>query len=316
MPDPNSGFRIGPEEGTYGRRVAPSSRATGGTDRRRVERLGRRITWLAILLPLLAILVTAFAYFDLRGRMGGGPKNDFATAAQVAELNDRIAALDRAIEDKEGPLNEAFLVFERTNASLQEELGKLGIRIDQLKTGKAEIADLEAARKSLADRVTALSEQVSPMQENLTAVRESMDTLRNSVAGLEERVTTQVAEKTAALTETQNDLVAQVESVTTTATQLRAELDQVAEQVIEALKVVENAARGRGSVDAALAARKRETDETVRTLNREINANDARTRSLRRDLDALQRQVETLARRAQRPLGTPERGTVLEQDLQ
>jgi chromosome segregation ATPase len=330
MADHNSGFRIGPEEDPISRGAGAVRSSGGVSDRRRLERLNRRLTWLAILLPLLVLLVAGAIYHDLRGRLGRTPETDFATAAQVAGLQERIASLDQALQDKEGPLNEAFLVFERTTATLREDIEQLGIRMDQLKTGKAEIADVEVARKELgqriqavSDRVTAVSEAITPLQEDMVAAAKALDTLRTSVAGLEEsmagveaRVDTQIAERTAGLAETQVALQDRLDGVDQTTDQLRTELDEVADQVIEALKVVENAAGNQNDVDAALAAQKREMDQTVTTLNREINANDTRTRSLRRDLDALQRRVESLARQRQRPLGTPERGRVLEQDLQ
>lgn len=330
MADRNSGFRIGPEEEAYRRRAGSAMPSSAGSDRRRLQKLNRRLTWLAVLLPLLVAVAVGMVYFDLRSRMDvGGPEADYATAKQVTALREQLATLEQTVRDKESPMNEAFLVFERTTASLQEDLRTLGIRIDQLKTGKAEIGDLETVRKALeeriqtlADRYSALSdryagltEAFTPIQENLTTLGTSLGTLRNTVAGLEEQVNTQIAEQTAGLAETQMALSNRLEETARTSETLKAELDQLAEQVIAALKVVENRAEDSGNADAAIAAQKREIDRTVTTLNREINANDARTRSLRRDLDALQRRMESLARQQQRPLGTPPRGGVLEQDL-
>jgi chromosome segregation ATPase len=323
MADRNSGFRIGPEEEAYRRRAGSAMPSSAGTDRRRLEKVNRRLTWLAVLLPLLVAVAVGLAYFDLRNRTdGGGPEADFATAEQVTALREELAALEQTVQDKESPMNEAFLVFERTTASLQEDLRTLGIRIDQLKTGKAEIADLETARKALEERIQTLSERYSavvenltPLQENLTALGTSVGNLQTTVSGLEEQVNTQIAEQTAGLAETQMAISNRLDETVRTSETLKAELDQLAEQVIAALKVVENRAEDRGNVDAAISAQRREMDQTVTTLNREINANDARTRSLRRDLDALQRRVESLARQQQRPLGTPPRGGVLEQDL-
>lgn len=326
MGDRNNGFRIGPEEEAYRRRTGSAMATSGGTDRRRLEKVNRRLTWLAVLLPLFVVVAVGFAYFDFRSRMGGGPEADYATAEVVDELREQMAALEQTVQDKDGPMNEAFLVFERTTASLQEDLRTIDIRIDQLKTGKAEIGDLETVRKTLEERIQTLSdrysavvENLTPLQENLTALGTSVGNLRNTVSGLEgaleERVNTQIAEQTAGLAETQMALSNRLDETVRTSETLKAELDQLAEQVIAALEVVENRAEDRGNVDAAIAAQKREMDRTVTTLNREINANDTRTRSLRRDLDALQRRVESLARQQRRPLGTPPRGGVLEQDL-
>jgi chromosome segregation ATPase len=322
MADRNSGFRIGPEEEAHRRRTS-STMPSAGTDRRKLQTLNRRLTWLAVLLPLLVAVAVGLAYFDLRSRMDvGGPEADYAAAEQVTALREQLATLEQSVQDKESPMNEAFLVFERTTASLQEDLRTLDIRIDQLKTGKAEIADLETARKALEERIQTLSERYSavvenltPLQENLTALGTSVGNLRTTVSGLEEQVNTQIAEQTAGLAETQMALSNRLEETARSSETLKAELDQLAEQVIAALEVVENRAEDRGNVDAAIAEQKREMDRTVTTLNREINANDARTRSLRRDLDALQRRMESLARQQQRPLGTPPRGGVLEQDL-
>ncbi|MFP4031764.1 MAG: hypothetical protein ACLFRG_03560 [Desulfococcaceae bacterium] len=322
MANRNSGFRIGPEEEAY-RRRASSAMPSAGTDRRKLQKLNRRLTWLAVLLPLLVAVAVGMAYVDLRNRMDGGdPEADYATGEQVAALQEQLTALEQTAQDKEDPMNEAFLVFERTTASVQEDLRTLGIRIDQLKTGKAEIADLETARKALEERIQTLSdrysavvENLTPLQENLAALGTSVENLQTTVSGLEEQVNTQIAEQTAGLAETQMALSNRLDETVRTSETLRAELDQLAEQVIAALKVVENTAQDRGNVDEAIAAQKREMDRTATTLNREINANDARTRSLRRDLDALQRRVESLARQQRRPLGTPPRGGVLEQDL-
>lgn len=330
MADHNSGFRIGPEDGPVSRNVGAVRSSGAAGDRRRLERLNRRLTWLAILLPLFGALVAGGIYYDLRGRLGQTPETDFATAEQVAGLQERISTLDQALQDKEGPLNEAFLVFERTSATLREDIEQLGIRMDQLKTGKAEIADVEVVRKELgeqikavSDRVTAVSEAITPLQEDMVAAAKALDTLRTSVAGLQDsvsgleaRVNTQIAEQTAGLAETQISLQDRLDGVDQTTDQLRTELDEVADQVIEALKVVENAAGNRTNVDAALAAQKRELEREMVNMTNEINANDGRTRSLRRDLDRLRQQVESLARQRREPLGTPEPGRVLEQDLQ
>jgi chromosome segregation ATPase len=324
MTNHKSGFRIGPEPESDPR---PSERnrpveGNGPRDRRKLDRLGRRLSWLSILLPLLAVLIAALAYSDLRRRMDAEPEREDATLERTAELRERIDALEQALRDSASPIDEAFLVFERTNAAVQEDIRRLDIRIDQLRTGKAEIADLEAVRIDLEERVAAVSGEVAPLREdmaavreNLADVRETLDTLRTSAAELETRTIARVDERTGEMADIQDELTAGVASLAEGNARLRAELDQMAEQIIEALRVVE-ASRGRGDVDAALAAQKREMEREMAALKREINASDGRARTLRRDMDALQRRVESLARQRQQPLGTPDPGTVLEQDLQ
>lgn len=321
MTNHKSGFRIGPEPESDPR---PSERnrpveGNGSRDRRKLDRLGRRLSWLSILLPLLAVLVAALAYSDLRRRMDAEPEREDATLERTAELRERIDALEQALRDSASPIDEAFLVFERTNAAVQEDIRRLDIRIDQIRTGKAEIADLEAVRIDLEERVAAVSGEVAPLREDMAAVRETLDTLRTSATELETRtiarVDERIDERTGEMADIQDELTAGVASLAEGNARLRAELDQMAEQIIEALRVVE-ASRGRGDVDAALAAQKREMEREMAALKREINASDGRTRTLRRDMDALQRRVESLARQRQQPLGTPDPGTVLEQDLQ
>ena len=162
----------------------------------RLKRLGKRMIVVTILLPCLFGLIVFWGYQDLKKGFGNLRDTDVvesqklsqeldskfsSISIQVAKLEESIGTiqnnfktLEASFNKKVSPLNEIYLVFEKTTSALKGNLEDTGKAIDQLKASKSDKSDVTAAIKSIEKKVAPLNQHLKNMEAEIKALDENL----------------------------------------------------------------------------------------------------------------------------------------------
>lgn len=327
MENKRTGFRIGMDDETIGGVVRAGGEPlySGQRDPRRIDLINRRITLFSILIPLLVAVMLVAAYVAVATGMVNVGSGSTAALAEVAErLNaidaklEEVAARIETVEsaaanDRGTPIDEFALVFQETIDGLKVSMKSLEDQLVALKGGKVDLIALDEYKETVADRLKGATDEIAAIREEIGAFRkgltEATEKREERLAALEETVAplaesiAPIADKIAPLTENLEISQEQVKG-------MKAEVEQLRKEMIAELGSVMDAKGVRRIVSASVG----DLGKQIESLKGSLAAERRNVEQLKRSVETLETTVRSLSR-AQR-LGTPQPGTVLEQDIQ
>jgi len=135
--------------------------------KRRIAKLGNRLSFVTLLLPCLLAVALYVAYQDLVVRTTRTQGAEMRSAERVAaEADEKLAALGTRLADIEAALSARVDAAEKSVQALQEELRKGESGLDK-------VVALKADKKELADATTRIDAALDVVQKDVqTATRE------------------------------------------------------------------------------------------------------------------------------------------------
>lgn len=339
----SSGFRIGPDDedidpDPYGRPGAP--RRTHPGEDPRIARLRRRLTFISILMPLFVVLMVALAYGILEKRilkMRSAESEELQilvktmgeTAAAAKTLDERLAEvyrrqdqLKQSLDEKEAPMNEAFMVFEKTSRTLRQDLKAVADRIQpineklkqvdahlrRIDAEKADTEQMAASEKALTDAVAdlrttdlaKLGERVDAVGASVAPVRADIEAARKALTALEETYARDRAAVGQAIEGAKGELAG-----------LSADYKQLKKDLVDVLSVTID----QKGLSRAIETQERNVRAEIQGIKRSLETKDRTLSQLQAELGSLEKRVTALGRN-RAPLGTPKPGSFIEQNIE
>lgn len=296
-----SSFKIGmDEEGSAYTREFKKNYPKNRVDSRRLDKISRRVFLLAILLPCFLAGMLYWGYREIDTRFEAMQTSGLTEVEALSEnletrlgaISERYAALEKSMDEQDEPMNEAFLVFEKTTASLREGLEEIRKQIQSLDNKTVDRATLEADKQDLSQQIGQISESLSPLQQS---VRET----RTRIEALETQYSADLA-----------NLMAVMETAIQESETVRTDLAQMKKDLVDVLSTTID----KKALEAAIKNQADRYQGEIGYLTQNFTQNERAITTLKNRIRDLERQVDTLNRR--RNLGTPKPGTILEEDIQ
>ena len=296
-----SSFKIGmDEEGSAYSRASSQNFPKNRKDSRRLDKISRRVTLLAVVLPCLLAGVLYWGFREIDTRFEAMQISGFSEVetlsrdleARLGAISEKYAALEKSMDEQDEPMNEAFLVFERTTASLREGLEEIRNQIEALDAKTVDRAAIEADKQEL-------SQQIARLSESLTPVRESVQEAQTRIEALEAQYSADLA-----------NLMTVMETAIQESETVRAELARMKKDLVDVLSTTID----KKALEAAIKNQADRYQGEIGYLTQNFAQNERAITTLQNRIRDLERQVDTLNRR--RNLGTPRPGTILEEDIQ
>ena len=159
---------------------------------RRLEKLNRRLTVFAILVPLVIGAIVAYAYVDIKTELAAVKNGDVQKLSQ--DLDSRFSSLSLQSAKLEETLQQQLAEFQKAGSVLAAKQSDLEKRLTTL---GAALPDTAALQQALTD----ISTQLSPLSARLAAYDTTLDTLTRAnresveaIAATEQRLKTLEAE--------------------------------------------------------------------------------------------------------------------------
>jgi len=296
-----SSFKIGrDEEGSAYSRTSRQNFPNNRKDSRRLDKVSRRVTLLAIVLPCFLAGVLYWGFQEIDTRFEAVQTSGFSEVESLSKdletrleaISEKYAALEKSMDEQDGPMNEAFLVFEKTTASLREGLEEIRNQIEDLDTKTVDRSTLEADKQELSQQIAGLTESFAPVQE-------SVQEAQTRIEALEAQYSADLA-----------NLMTVMETAMQESETVRAELAQMKKDLVDVLSTTID----KKSLEAAIKNQADRYQGEIGYLTQNFAQNERAITTLQNRIRDLERQVDTLTRR--RNLGTPKPGTILEEDIQ
>jgi chromosome segregation ATPase len=237
---------------------------------------------------------------------------------RLEEMARQQEVLKQSMDEKEAPMTEAFMVFEKTSASLRkelrsvnqhlknvdEQLGRLDGELKRIDGVKADASEVAAAEKTLEafrkTELAALDEKLDALGSSFESVEADARDVLKSAADLEEAHARD------------RDATAQaVEGARAELAGLSADYKQLKKDLVDVLSVTID----QKGLNQAIRNQEKRYRGEIRGLTRSLEAKDRAISLLQTELKSLERRVTALARN-RRPLGTPKPGSFIEQNIE
>lgn len=207
MKDGDSDFKFGIDE------ESPDAILQYESKDSRIEKLGKRITLLALLIPLLIGTVLAVVYFDLTSRLDKISSTESTGVVKLSKnLESRFSILSIRQAKLEDLLNEKISSIEKEFSSLKTNLKKTEKRINE--TSK-NIKSLKNTSKEDLDKDIdkALNKTLGKFDKTLDPIRKDLQDVQSNVKGIDERFKQDMAKLAGAVNSVNNELVKLIENV-------------------------------------------------------------------------------------------------------
>ncbi len=317
MEEKKTGFKIGLDDADeetppkFVRTARENFQTRTGTaaDVLRVEKINRRLSLLAFLLPCLFAAALYYVYKDIGRQIAlseqSGAKAGVQAVAQAldaksAELTAQYERIQKSLAEKEEPLKEAFLVFEKTSDALEEKLGKMEENLRKFNEAKASKEALESLKKETAGQVKGMTDKASEITKNFAPVAEDLKKTQAELKKIEAHLTAVNAEMEKVKTAMKNPDT-DLDSLTQDMSRLKTDIVDMLADTID-----------RKALNSAIGAQQRQYQKEIDLLNKNLGEKDRSIKALQKQVSDLENRVKTLSAR---PLGTPKPGSILEQDL-
>jgi chromosome segregation ATPase len=161
-----------------------------------MEKLSKRVTVLAILIPCLIGVLIAFAYIDLKKKVVINQDSGARTIQDLSkDFDARLYDLTSKYNELENTLANRAAALEKNFSSLKFRLYKNENKIKKLRTSKADKKDQETALKNLekiSTQMNALDNGVSQKMGDLAA---SIKNTTNDLIKIQAEISTLVTSK-------------------------------------------------------------------------------------------------------------------------
>ena len=185
-----SGFKFRIDE------ESPESYLQTEMEDQRFRKLSQRVTRIAIFVPILIGLAAGWGYYDLRKgvvhlknmdvtqvqKLSADLNSKFSSLSlqyakvgeSVANLQESFKNLESSFDKKVLPLDEIFLVFEKTTSALKNDL-KIAVKsMEALKASKSDKAELAEAFEKIDKKVGPFNQHLKNMESEIKALDENL----------------------------------------------------------------------------------------------------------------------------------------------
>jgi chromosome segregation ATPase len=161
----------------------------------RVEKLGKRITRVSVLIPCLIFLITLAGYLDLKKSISRTDSTgSMGVKALSKELQSKFSSLSVQQANLEDALNKKIEAIEKSTASIQANLNEATTAIKYIRSAIATIekrisplpgdmksiaSDLENMENTLNKELASLSQIVGSAKDDLKNIRSDIDVLKS-----------------------------------------------------------------------------------------------------------------------------------------
>ena len=188
--DKSSGFRFRIDE------ESPDSILREDTDIRKLKKLSSRVTWLTIIIPLILGIAIAAGYYDLKksaSKLRGldvtqveslskDLNSKFSSLSlQTAKMEESIQKiqesfklLQASFDKKVLPLDEIFLVFEKTTSALKKDLQESQKAIGLLKSVKIDKTEVLNRLEKIENKISPFNRHLKNMESEIKALDENL----------------------------------------------------------------------------------------------------------------------------------------------
>ncbi len=311
MENRKSGFKIGMDD--TGDSFVQSGRQSfsPARDSVRIKKLTRRITFITVVLSVIFAAAFFAMYMDMRSRFnaietaGFNDINQVVTSLdkKVAGLSEQYDKMEKMLKDKDEPLNEAFLVFEKTSASLKKKITGINDKLILLEKFKADKVSVDKIEKDMATlketSLKDLEQKVKELTDGIGPLKESVEKLQADVLAQDEKF--------------KNDISAIMESQDTAFENIKLlakDLKQLKSDIVDEF----SGAMDKKSLNKILDARDRKYKNEMNTLLKSLSQKDAVITGLKRKIMRLEKRIKSLER--SRNSAPPKPGTIIEQDIE
>lgn len=188
--DKSSGFRFRIDE------ESPDAILRDDVENRKLKKLSSRVTRLTIIIPLLLGIAFAAGYYDLKkgvSRLRGldvtrieslskDVNSKFSSLSlQYAKMEDSVQKiqesfklLEASFDKKVLPLDEIFLVFEKTTTSLKKDIQEAEKKVDSLKTAKIDKTEFLNTLDNIEKKIAPVNRLLKNMESEIKALDENL----------------------------------------------------------------------------------------------------------------------------------------------
>jgi uncharacterized phage infection (PIP) family protein YhgE len=174
----------------------PESVIAEDLQERRISKLSRRVTFLAVLLPCIIGVVLFFLYLDLKKRVIQDRVSGTQTVQNLSrDIESRLETLAGSYSELDRKLTDSAASLERSIAAVKQDVKKSDARLKQVQNSKADRSDQEAIQKNLQQ----ISATLTTLEENLSGkiaqLAASIDKVETEMLQLNADVSTLIISK-------------------------------------------------------------------------------------------------------------------------
>ncbi len=277
----------------------------------RIKKLSRRISFIAVVLLLVFAAALFGLYMNMRSRFNAiqstGLKDvkelSQSLEIKISKLSEQYDKMKKTMEDKDEPLNEAFLVFEKTSASLKKKISTINDKLILLEKFKADKSSVDKINKDMAGVKESLFKDLAPKVKELTdgiaSLKESVKKLDADVAARDEKF--------------KNDISGIIESQDTAFKNIKLlakNLKQLKADIVDEF----SGAMDKNTLNKILDARDKKYKKEINTLLKDLNQKNSMIAGLKKKILYLEKRIRRLERNQNST--PPKPGTIIEQDIE
>jgi len=147
--------------------TSPEAIDTPEIENHRLDRLGRRVTLVAILIPCLLGLLVFTAYLDLKKRVSRLDSTGTTEVKKVSQdLESTFSALSVQVAKMEEEFSSRLDSMEKALSSATRKLADVESRVERIGEVKADRQELSAALKQQEDNAAAFQEKLDEFRAN------------------------------------------------------------------------------------------------------------------------------------------------------
>ncbi len=223
MSDGDSDFKFSIDE------ESPDALLQYETKDLQIEKLAKKITLFALLIPLIIGAVLAVVYFDFKNRLDKISYKESTGVVKLSKnLESRFSILSIKQAKLEDLLDKKILSIEKKFSSLKTNLKKTEKRID--KTNK-NIKSLNTSKYDLdKDIDAALDKTLGKLDKTLNPIRKDLRNVKSKVKGIDERFKQDLAKLAGAVNSANNELVKLIETVDETDKEIKGIKGEISSQ--------------------------------------------------------------------------------------
>jgi methyl-accepting chemotaxis protein len=174
----------------------PESVIAEDLQERRISKLSRRVTFLAVLLPCIIGVVLFFLYLDLKKRVIQDRVSGTQTVQNLSrDIESRLETLAGSYSELDRKLTDSAASLERSIAAVKQDVKKSDARLKQVQNSKADRSDQEAIQKNLQQISTTLTTLEENLSGKMAQLAASIDKVETEMMQLNADVSTLIISK-------------------------------------------------------------------------------------------------------------------------
>ena len=244
---------------------------------RRVDRLGQRLTWISILIPVIIGIMIFFAYLDINKKYDH-IKNSGAVEVEnlSSDLESRFSSLSLKFAKFEETMAAQTAQWQKNLEDVKKSFGSKDQAIEsRLKKQLKQLEQAKVSQKDWQDQMTQINQDLKPLGKGMQTLQTQIKKLDQTVKAVRDNLNKTITEYSARLILFEEG----IEALNTTSRQLKLDLEdlqsntrQLSSATVNQGDLTQALRNQRGQQDKQLAALARNVEEQLSALKREIRS--------------------------------------------